>query len=86
MSIGKSSQTHVRILTETAISRRKLSRTIRTSSLCQSAFATAVICSALVTGAALPASADGGTGGDGGFAGASGSIIARTNQFDVEPV
>jgi hypothetical protein len=46
----------------------------------------AVICSALVTGAALPASADGGTGGDGGFAGASGSIVARTNQFDVEPV
>jgi len=64
MSIGKSSQTHVRILTETAVSRRKLSHTIRTSSLCRSALATAVICSALVTGAALPASADGGTGGD----------------------
>ena len=64
MSIGKSSQTHVRILTETAVSRRKLSRTIRTSSLCRSALATTVICSALVTGAALPASADGGTGGD----------------------
>jgi hypothetical protein len=43
------------------------------------------MCSALVTGAALPASADRGTGGDGGFAGASGNIVARTNQFDAEP-
>jgi hypothetical protein len=140
MSIGKSSQTHVRILTETAVSRRRFSRTIRTSSLCRPALATAVICSALVTGAALPASADGGTGGDtfgprtpavtvpsgafgvaggvgtdggivctksagggagaaggynnctseldgdAGFAGASGNIVAHTNQFDVEPV
>jgi hypothetical protein len=111
---------HVRILTETAVSRRKLLRTIRTSSLCRSALATAVLCSALVTGAALPASADGGTGGDtfgpgtpavtvpggaggalvaggynscisepggdGGSAGASGNIVARTNKFDVEPL
>jgi hypothetical protein len=86
LSIGKYSQTHARSLTETAVSRRKSSRTIGTSSLCRSALATAVICSAPVTGAALPASADGGTGGDGVFAGASGNIVARTNQLDVEPV
>jgi hypothetical protein len=68
MSIGKSSQTHVRILTARLVPAEN--------------HHTPFMSGAPVTGAALPVSADGGTGGD---TGTSGNIVARTNRFDVGP-
>jgi hypothetical protein len=59
----KVSQVHVRILTETAVSRRKLLRTIRTSLLCRTALATAVLFVALMTASMRPVLAGGGNGG-----------------------
>jgi hypothetical protein len=72
----KISQGHVQILTETAVSHRKSLRTIRTSLLCRTTLATAVLFVALVTASMRPVLAGGGNGGAGNagahFGGGSG--------------
>ena len=77
----KVSQGQMRILSETAVSRRKSLRTIPTSLLCRTALATASLSIALVTAAVHPVLAGGGNGG----AGSAGLIGGGTGGADGQP-